>query len=137
MGPEHPKVAYPLNNLAELYREQGKHEQAESLYQRAFAILEKALGQGHHELAYPLIGLASLYKEQGKYEQAEPLYQRGFAIREQQLGTDHPETEDTEGNLFSSCVRWDAMPRQQCSTRMENSRHDVSVVTLDWVDATK
>jgi tetratricopeptide (TPR) repeat protein len=36
-----------LNNLAELYRIQGKYEQAEPLYQRALAIREKQLGAKH------------------------------------------------------------------------------------------
>ncbi len=42
--PEHPDVAQSLNNLAELYRVQGRYAEAEPLYQRALAIREKALG---------------------------------------------------------------------------------------------
>ncbi len=37
-------MATDLNNLAELYRAQGKHTEAEPLYRRALAIVEKALG---------------------------------------------------------------------------------------------
>ena len=47
LGPEHPDVATSLNNLAELYRDQGKYGEAEPLYQRALAIDEKALGPDH------------------------------------------------------------------------------------------
>ena len=43
-GEQDPRFAASLNNLAELYRAQGKYEQAEPLYQRAMAIVEKALG---------------------------------------------------------------------------------------------
>jgi tetratricopeptide (TPR) repeat protein len=35
LGPEDPLVALGLNNLALLYQDQGKYEQAEPLYQRA------------------------------------------------------------------------------------------------------
>ena len=33
LGPEHPDVAQSLNNLAELYRSQGRYADAEPLYQ--------------------------------------------------------------------------------------------------------
>lgn len=48
LGSEHSDVAYPLNDLAELYREQGKYEQAKPLYLRALRIREQVLGPGHH-----------------------------------------------------------------------------------------
>src|SRR5262249_15282646 len=40
-GPEDPRVAVTLNNLATLYVKQAKFAAAEPLYQRALAILEK------------------------------------------------------------------------------------------------
>ncbi len=92
LGPDHPDVAYPLHDLATLYKQQGKYEQAEPLYQRALHIWMQALGPDHREVAYPLHGLATLYKQQGKYAEAEPLYQRALAIYEQMLGPEHPST---------------------------------------------
>ena len=47
LGPEHPDVAFPLNNLAELYQAQGKYVEAEPLYQRALRIREQSLGPEH------------------------------------------------------------------------------------------
>ena len=41
LGPEHPDVASSLNNLANLYCEQGKYAEAEPLYQRALHIREQ------------------------------------------------------------------------------------------------
>ena len=40
-------VGTSLNNLAALHRDQGRYEEAEPLYQRAVAILEKSLGADH------------------------------------------------------------------------------------------
>ena len=37
-GPDHPHVAASLNNLAELYRAQGRYADAEPLYERSLAI---------------------------------------------------------------------------------------------------
>jgi Tfp pilus assembly protein PilF len=47
LGSEHPDIAQSLNNLAGLYRKQGKDEQAEPLFQRALAIDEKVFGPDH------------------------------------------------------------------------------------------
>jgi tetratricopeptide (TPR) repeat protein len=47
LGPDHPDTATSLNNLAKLYGNQGKYEQAEPLYQRALSIDERALGPQH------------------------------------------------------------------------------------------
>jgi tetratricopeptide (TPR) repeat protein len=47
LGPEHPDTAHSLNNLAELYRAQGRPDEAAPLYQRALAICEAALGPKH------------------------------------------------------------------------------------------
>jgi tetratricopeptide (TPR) repeat protein len=43
-GATHSIFAYGLNNLAELYRKQGRYAAAEPLYKRSLAIHEKALG---------------------------------------------------------------------------------------------
>ena len=74
-GPDHPDVAYSLNNLGELYRTQGKYAEAEPLHKRALAIWEEVLGKDHLDVATSLNNLALLYNTQGKYAEAEPLYQ--------------------------------------------------------------
>ena len=73
-------MATSLNNLAELYRDQGQYAQAEPLYKRSLAIREKALGPDHPDVATSLNNLAVLYNAQGQYAQAEPLYKRSLAI---------------------------------------------------------
>jgi tetratricopeptide (TPR) repeat protein/transcriptional regulator with XRE-family HTH domain len=99
LGPEHPDMAYPLNNLATLYKEQGKYAEAEPLYRRALHIREQQLGPEHLEVAHPLNGLALLYYRQGKYEEAEPLYQRALHILEQQVGPEHRQVAYPLNNL--------------------------------------
>ena len=59
--------------------------QAEPLYKRALAIIQKALGPTHPDVATGLNNLALLYATQGPYAQAEPLYKRALAIREKAL----------------------------------------------------
>ena len=88
-----------LNNLAALYRTQGRYAEAEPLYKRSLAIREKALGPDHPDVAQSLNNLAVLYEEQGRYADAEPLYKRSLAIREKALGPDHPDVAQSLNNL--------------------------------------
>jgi CHAT domain-containing protein len=99
LGPEHPDVASSLNNLANLYRVQGKYGEAEPLYERSLAISEKAVGPEHPYVAQSLNNLANLYRVQGKYGEAEPLYKRALAIREKAVGPEHPYVAQSLQNL--------------------------------------
>jgi len=90
-GPQNPRLATSLNNLAVLYEAQGKYAEAEPLYKRSLAIWEKALGPNHPHVATGLNNLALLFKSQGKYAEAEPLYKRSLAIFEKTLGPNHPD----------------------------------------------
>jgi CHAT domain-containing protein/Tfp pilus assembly protein PilF len=99
LGPEHPSVASALNNLAVLYKKEGKYAAAEPLYQRCLAIMEKALGRDHPSLASALDNLAGLYSAQGRYAAAEPLYRRALQIREKALGPDHPDVASSLNDL--------------------------------------
>ncbi|MFL5587992.1 MAG: tetratricopeptide repeat protein [Ktedonobacteraceae bacterium] len=91
-GRDHPNTQYLLNNLAVLYLNKGKYEEAESLFQRALVIREKGLGPEHPDTASTLNNLAVLYHDQGKDEEAESLHQRALIIREKVFGPDHPNT---------------------------------------------
>jgi tetratricopeptide (TPR) repeat protein len=111
LGPDHLTVATGRNNLAVLYRDQGRYDVAEPLYQRALAITEQALGPDHPNTAADLNSLAQLYYKQGRYDAAEPLYQRALAITEQALGPDHPNTAAGLNNLallYGDRGRYDA-----------------------------
>jgi esterase/lipase superfamily enzyme len=88
-----------LNNLAELYRSQGRYSEAEGLFERALSIREKALGPNHPHVGISLNNLARLYQSMDRYAEAEPLYRRGLAILEKEFGPDHPDLALVIGNL--------------------------------------
>ena len=75
-GRETPVVTESLNNLAELYRIQGRYAEAEPLYRRSLAIRERTLGPEHSSVATSLNNLAEVYRGQGRWEDAAPLYPR-------------------------------------------------------------
>ncbi len=85
-GPNDPRLATTLNNLAVFYNAQGKYAEAEPFNKRALAIREKVLGPAHPEVATSLNSLAELYRAQGRYATAEPLYNRALRIDEKALG---------------------------------------------------
>jgi tetratricopeptide (TPR) repeat protein len=63
LGPEHYNVGISLNNLALLFVSQKRYIEAESLYQQAIAICEKALGPDHPYLAAIAENYASLLEK--------------------------------------------------------------------------
>jgi len=80
-SPNHPDVATSLNNLANLYHDQGKFALAEPLYKRSLAIHEKALGPDHPHVATGLNNLAGLYRATDREAEAEKLEKRAAAIK--------------------------------------------------------
>ena len=75
LGPDHLSTAISLNNLAELYRVQGRYGEAETLFHRSLAIYGRVLGSEHPDTAARLNNLALLYFAMAKVPGAEPLLQ--------------------------------------------------------------
>ena len=98
-GPDDVRLAKSLNELGLVYKAQGRYADAEPLYERSLAILEKALGPEHLNVAASLNNLAGLYSTQGRYADAKPLYERSLAIWETALGPDHPNVAASLNNL--------------------------------------
>jgi CHAT domain-containing protein len=85
-GAEHEFYANMLSHVAVVARSQAKLGEAETLYTRALAIKEKALGSDSPKLVTELNGLANVREDQGRYAEAEALFKRVLAIREAVLG---------------------------------------------------
>ena len=119
-GPQDGRLGTTLDNLGSLRRAQGKYAQAEPLYQRSLAILEKALGPEHPDVATSLNNVASIYQAQGRYAEAEPLYQRSLAIYEKALGPEHPELAQSLENyaaLLRQTARADEAERMEARAK--------------------
>jgi tetratricopeptide (TPR) repeat protein len=81
LGIDHPDVATTLNNLALLYSSQGKYADAEPLYKRALAIVEKVFGGEHPDVAMVLENYAALLRKLNREREAVELETRAKAIR--------------------------------------------------------
>jgi len=98
-GDRHPDTAQSLNNLAGLYRSQGRYGEAEPLYLEALAIRKAELGDRHPDTAGSLFNLAELYHQTKRHHQALPLIQEAIAIYIPALGAEHPNTQAAQSWL--------------------------------------
>ena len=74
-------MAASFNNLASLYQDLGNYTEAEPLYRRALAIMEKAVGPEHPNVAASLENYAVLLHETGRADEAAKMEARAKAIR--------------------------------------------------------
>jgi CHAT domain-containing protein/Tfp pilus assembly protein PilF len=100
-------LAGALNNLAQLYGDVGRDADAEPMYKRAIAIMEKAVGLDSVAMAPELNNLAALYQRQGRYGEAEPLFKRALLLCEKSLPPGHPDVGRSLNNLATLYERQD------------------------------
>lgn len=77
--PADERLPVNLNNLAEVYRAQGKFVEAESRYRQSVALWMIFSGTNFPYVAISLNNLALVYASQGRHEKAERLYQKSLA----------------------------------------------------------
>ena len=85
LGTGNTRAAATLNNLALVYKKQGKYGKAEICLRRALRIYESVVPE-HVHVASVLTNLAGLYRAQGKQAEAEPLRRRARAIVDAGIG---------------------------------------------------
>ena len=110
LGPQ--EKGRSLNNLAELYRRQGRVAEAERYFTEALSVKEAELGGDHPDVATSLNNLAQLYVAQGRDLEAAPLLERSLAIQEKVLDAEHPvlgRTLTLLGEVYRHLGREDAL----------------------------
>ncbi|MBS1808765.1 MAG: CHAT domain-containing protein [Acidobacteria bacterium] len=91
LGAEHIELWEVLMSLANTHKNKGDYIKADSFYQRALAIAEKApRDQRELRIVQTSGELAKLYIARGDYQKAEPLLQRKFAREEKDYGPGNP-----------------------------------------------
>jgi len=99
LDPEHPDIAFSLNDLASLLGDTKRFGDAEPLFRRALAINEKSYGPDHPGVAIRLNNLARVLQDTNRRGEAEPLIRRALAIDEKSYGPDHPDVARGLNNL--------------------------------------
>jgi tetratricopeptide (TPR) repeat protein len=93
------EAGLPFSELGLQYARMGRQAEAETVFQKAIIVQEKALGPVHPDLAKSLNNLAELYRTQNRQAEAEPIHKRILAIRERTLGPNHPYVARSLNNL--------------------------------------
>ncbi len=90
LGDEGPSAALAWVNLAALFLEQGKLDEAEPWMQRGRETLERTLGAQHPATAQVIGNMARLRHAQGRFAEAEVLLDGALEALQSILGTQHP-----------------------------------------------
>jgi tetratricopeptide (TPR) repeat protein len=92
-------VARAVDGLADLYRSEGRSEEAAELYRRSTAMLERLLGPRQPRLAVTLHNLGTVCLALGEPREAELYLQRALAIWEESYGAESPQAENSRRAL--------------------------------------
>lgn len=92
-------AAITLNNIAELYRNYGRYDDAMKLYKRIKDIREKFLGKEHPDTSDTYNDIAIVYHRQGDYAKTLEWYEKALDIRKTVLGKEHPSTATMYNNI--------------------------------------
>ncbi len=92
-------IAGAAQNLAVLYRTEGKNDEAEALYQRSLKLIKEIAGVQHPAYANVLQNLSVLMREEKKYDEAETLGKQSLEIWTQTLGENNPTVGMAKSNL--------------------------------------
>ena len=91
-GQDHPDVAASYNNIANIYDDQGKYEEALEMHTKSLDIKTRMYGVDNHlDVAASYMGLGIVYESLGKYEEALEMYTKSLDIQTRVHGGDnHP-----------------------------------------------
>ncbi|KAL5923854.1 hypothetical protein ACKVV7_001947 [Pyricularia oryzae] len=88
-----------MNNLALVFKNQGKYEEAEQIHRKILEFNKKVLGPKNPETFNNINNLASVFDNQGKYEEAEQMHRKKLAFKKKVLGPENPSTLASMNNL--------------------------------------
>lgn len=86
-----PAYVNALDNLATLYKNKGRYQEAEALYLQALQAAEKFSSKSDNFYMSILDDLTLLYKITGRYQDAETKAKESLELRKQYLGEQHPD----------------------------------------------
>jgi tetratricopeptide (TPR) repeat protein len=90
-GKSHPTVAKTLSNLAALYIDEGKFDDAAPLVERALDIASKSEDPDHPGMIESLMEVAEIFGQQNRFDLAIPVREQILKLEERNLGKESPE----------------------------------------------
>ncbi|XP_070581459.1 TPR repeat-containing protein DDB_G0287407-like [Ptychodera flava] len=91
-GMFHPDVGGALNNLAICYRNLQQLDKAQPIYERAYNMTVKALGERHPDTAEKLVNWGVFHQNTNNYDTALEMYKKALDIYKECFGDEHIQT---------------------------------------------
>jgi tetratricopeptide (TPR) repeat protein len=128
LGEEHPYTLTGMNNLAIMYRDEGKLKQAEALLGRVLEVYKRTLGERHPYTLFAMHNLGDVYRSEGKYDQGAILIRKVLDEKRRTLGNEHSDTLYTMHSLARLYVEQgkDDQAEALLTAFLEIRRHDPS-----------
>ena len=83
-----------LNNIALVYKRQGRYEDALEHYGRSLKVKLKVHGEEHPSTGTTCYNMAGVYENQGRYKEAAEQYDAAARAYARAYGPEHEETVD-------------------------------------------
>jgi len=99
LGPHHPCILSPRNELARVYRASGRLDKAIALDKQTLEDSTRILGPDHPSTFTSRSTLAGAYRDAGRLDEAITLYEQVFTGRSRVLGPDHRSTLTSRDDL--------------------------------------
>jgi non-specific serine/threonine protein kinase/serine/threonine-protein kinase len=103
LGEEHKDTLASMSNLSTVYKQLGRHDEAEALALRALEISTRVLGEDHPDTIVSLANCGNLLRGRGKFDEALVLLKRAVDASKRALSPDNPGTAYALG-WYSGCL---------------------------------
>jgi tetratricopeptide (TPR) repeat protein len=105
LGEDHPETASALENLGNVWYQQGRREEAAKTLERIIAIRTRVFGADSEPVARSTANLATVYWASKNFEAAIPKFDEAIEKLSRFLGPDHPDVATTMLTMSSALVR--------------------------------
>jgi tetratricopeptide (TPR) repeat protein len=92
-----------MQYLGDIYRHQGKYNEAETVYGQALEIMRRVIGPDHPTTLITLSDIAALYQRQGKYTLAETYARQELAGFRRYCGLECQDAMEAQDDLALAC----------------------------------
>lgn len=114
VSPASSGLGLALNNLGNIYVSRNKLREADVVYQRGIAVLEKSNGPSHPYVATLLNNYGNLLRDQGRTDEAERFFRRSLSIYDK-VSPDNPESASPLSNIGLLQIRAGAFEEAEAS----------------------
>lgn len=122
----------PVNNLGLVYKDQGRLNEAESMYNHALQGTEKSLGSDNAATFSIIVNLGNLYRCQGRLKEAEAMLDHALQGQEKVHRPDSISTLETVGGLAN--LYRDQGRLQEAEAIYERALHGYEMATEENIN---